>query len=96
MPSITQNDKAGKAPQIKTAKQPTTNNPGFQSAKAKKALQSGESTHAPANKTSIGLTTTMHGKTLGGHPAIRGTEFSGKGRGHHIKPILYDPNMGNE
>lgn len=31
-----------------------------------------------------GMTKDMHGKSMGGHPAIRAGEIKGKGEGHHI------------
>ena len=35
------------------------------------------------NKMSVGVFTGMHGKSTGGHPTHRASEFSGKGSGYH-------------
>ncbi len=47
-----------------------------------KYMSSSESSHAPKNKMSLGMSTTLHGKAIGGHPKHRASEFDGKGRGY--------------
>jgi len=44
-------------------------------------LNDSESRHGPREKMSVGVSTTMHGKAVGGHPEHCASEFSGKGKG---------------
>jgi hypothetical protein len=50
----------------------------------------------PDHYVKVGATKGMHGKSTGGHPSRRSTEFKDKGKGHHIKPITYKAEAGNE
>lgn len=81
MPSLTTN-KLVKSPSTKAAKQTKSAGREF---KGKGIEDSSNPQGGVKNKMSVGVSTKLHGKAIGGHPTSRASEFNGKGRGYHTK-----------